>query len=204
MRNLLKIALATSLLFACGDDSSDGGGVDAALFDAAPGAVDAAANAPDGQAAALTLASTSLTEGAEIAIGYTCSGANISPPFTWSGGPSAAGYAMVFRDVEPGAELIHSIIYDIPGDVMALPEAVEKVREPSVPAGSKQTRSYKSNVRGYEGPCPGSKHAYEFRLYAIGANPLPGVTLNSARSDVETAILANSIATDTIGIVHTP
>lgn len=204
MTTIVKLLVATSFLFACGDDSGDPAGLDAALFDANPATVDAADNTPDAQPGVLTLASTALTEGAEIPLLYTCANSNISPPFTWSGGPAAASYAMVFRDVEPGAELIHSIIYDIPASVMSLPEGVEKVSEPAVPAGSKQTRAYSPSVRGYLGPCPQNMHAYEFRLYALDVNPLPGVTLNSSRTAVETAILENMIATDTFGIVHTP
>jgi hypothetical protein len=203
MTTLLKIVLAASFLVACGDDAPSEVPADAAPADAGANAPDAADNAPDAQPGALTLASSALTEGAEIPVLYTCADANISPPFSWSGGPAAAGYAMVFRDIT-GEGLIHSIIYDIPANVMALPEGVEKLSEPAVPAGAKQTRAYLSNVRGYLGPCPQSMHAYEFRLYALGSNPLPGVTLNSTRSEVETAILANSIATDTLGIVRTP
>jgi phosphatidylethanolamine-binding protein (PEBP) family uncharacterized protein len=209
MTTILKILVASSFLFACGDDADGPGSLDAALFDADTTTPDAANNAPDAQPGVLTLASTALTEGAEIPLLYTCANpnsvpTNISPPFTWTGGPAAASYAMVFRDVEPGAELIHSIIYDIPASEMALPEGVEKEAEPAVPAGSKQLRAYSPKFRGYLGPCPGNTHAYEFRLSALDVATLPGVTLNSSRSAVETAILENMIATDTLGIVHTP
>ncbi|MCP4446263.1 MAG: YbhB/YbcL family Raf kinase inhibitor-like protein [Myxococcales bacterium] len=208
--SLLTLVLTSSLV-ACsrGDDGAGDGGLsaqlDARVAPADAGAVDAMARATDTDAGAqLSLASSALQEGAEIPAEYTCAGQNISPPFTWAGGPEAQGYAMVFRDVHPGVELIHSIIYDIPSDVFGLPEGVEKVAEPSVPAGAKQTTAYSPSVRGYLGPCPGSQHTYEFRLYAIDTYPLPSVTINSSRSVVETAILANASAVDIIGIVHTP
>ncbi len=205
MTTMVKILVATSFLFfACGDDSGVPGNADAALQDANAASPDARKTGPDAQATALILASFTLTEGAEIPVIYTCDNADDSPPFTWSGGPTAASYAMVFRDVEPGAELIHSIIYDIPANVMALPVGLEKVAEPAIPAGSKQTLAFDGSTRGYRGPCPSTKHAYEFRLYALDVKPLPGVTLDSSRSVVEAAILDNMIATDTLGIVRTP
>ncbi len=209
----MKWTLALTLfatLSACGggDDDDDG----STTADASAGTADgmpsgADANTPTADAmpqGEFSLTSTALEEGQEIPTIHTCAGANISPPFTWSGGPDVAGYAMVFRDVQQGRELIHSIIYDIPGSVTSLPENVEKVAEPSVPAGAKQTRAYLSDRRGYLGPCPQKQHDYEFRLYAIDTYPLPGVTTQSSRSAVETAILANSSAVDVLRITHTP
>jgi phosphatidylethanolamine-binding protein (PEBP) family uncharacterized protein len=47
----------------------------------------------------------------------------------------------------------------------------------------------------YFGPCPGgSTHKYEFTLYALSTATLPGVTSSSTVAQIETAILANDLA----------
>ena len=57
-------------------------------------------------------------------------------------------------------------------------------------AGAKQPLAYDNQTRGYLGPCPGSQHTYQFALYAVDTNPLPGLGMTSTRAQVRTAILA--------------
>jgi len=207
---ILSVAVMLAVLASCGDDadddSPDGSVPDAevaitdAAGDAVSDAVDNDASASD--AGALTLTSTVLTEGGVIPDVYSCHGDNISPPLAWSGGAAAPAYAVVFEDLSN--PLIHSIIYDIPGDVDSLPEGVENVAEPSVPAGAKQTLGYDESTRGYLGPCPGSTHTYRFRLHAVDAAQLPGVTLDSSREEVAAAIEEHSIETADLTATFTP
>ncbi len=96
-----------------------------------------------------------------------------------------AGWAVVLTDLSIDGGFVHSVIWDIPGDVAALPEGVEKVAEPAEPAGAKQTLAFDEETRGYRGPCPPEEHTYEFALYALGENPLAGVTLDSTRDELD-------------------
>ncbi len=82
-----------------------------------------------------------------------------------------------------------------------------KIAEPTTPAtlvGSKQPFAYDNSTRGYLGPCPGSMHTYQFAVFAVDANPLPGLTLASNRAAVKTAILAHDTVTATLTATFTP
>ncbi len=196
MQKPLSTILIAFLLFACGDDDDDD-----VTPDAAAGTIDAAPGTPDAVVAELTVTSTAFNEGGAIPVAHACDGANVSPALTWSGGPSADSYAVVFTDLDNG--LIHSIIWDIPGTVTSLPEGVENVAEPPVPAVSKQARAYDDSTRGSLGPCPPvGTHTYEFKLYALDVAPLPDVTLDSSRGQLEPVIIASSIASATLTGTH--
>jgi phosphatidylethanolamine-binding protein (PEBP) family uncharacterized protein len=75
----------------------------------------------------------------------------------------------------------------------ALPEDVDKVFEPPDVPGAKQPLAYDGATRGYLGPCPGSVHTYQFALYPIDVNPLPGVTQSSSRNAVRNALLLHVV-----------
>lgn len=202
-RNCVIPVLFASLA-GCGSDDAPGG------VDAPATPADAAADgqpAPDAPSidapsAALALTSTVITEGGVIPDMYSCQGTNVSPPLSWSGGPTAAGYAVVLTDRSNG--LVHSIIWDIPGSVTSLPENVSKVAEPPTPAGSKQPLAYDNQTRGYLGPCPSSMHTYEFTVYAVDEHPLTGVMLSSNRTTVRNALMANMTATASLTATFTP
>lgn len=208
MRSSFLAGLLLSSVAACGGDDDGGGAIDA------PGTTDAAAGddgggtdaaidgSTDGPSAALALTSTAITEGGVIPDMYSCQGTNVSPPLAWTGGPAAAGYAIVFTDMSNG--LVHSAIWDIPAATTSLPEDVMKVYMPAVPAGARQPTAYDNQTRGYLGPCPGSMHTYQFALYAVDANPLPGLGMTSTRAQVRTAILAHDTATATLTATFTP
>ena len=204
----LRSALALVLVVACGSD-------DATMPIDVPAAVDAdhdaaaTVDAPtidapaiDAPPAALTLTSTAITAGGVIPVMYSCRGTNVSPPLAWTGGPTAPGYAVVLTD--RSNPLVHSIIWDIPGTRADLPEGVDKVAEPPDVPGAKQPLAYDNQTRGYLGPCPGSTHTYEFAIYAVDANPLPGLSLTSTRAQVLPVIMAHDTASATLTATFTP
>ena len=122
------------------------------------------------------LTSSAFEEGAEIPLRHACAmqgGEDLSPALAWSGGPEVAGWAVVLTDLSIDGGFVHSVIWDIPGDVAALPEGVEKVAEPAEPAGAKQTLAFDEETRGYRGPCPPEEHTYELALYALARIPSP-------------------------------
>lgn len=189
--------LAVALVACGGDDTTtaidaaadDGAVIDAVLEADAPTAIDA--QAPDAPSAAFTLTSPTVTEGGVIPDAHSCQGANTSPELTWTGGPTAPGYALVFTDLS--TNFLHSVIWDIPGTTTSLPENVQKVYMPAVPAGAKQPLAYDGQTRGYLGPCPGSMHRYEYALVAVDMNPLPGLSMSSSRTVVRDTVLAHAL-----------
>lgn len=187
------LAALAALATACGGD--DDSGIDGSAGDP----IDAAPGSPDAAAGSFVLTSTAFTEGGEIPLRHTCQqngGDDLSPPLTWTGGPEAASYALVLTD--RSNRLVHSILWDIPGDATALPENIEKVAEPAVPAGAKQSLAFDGTTRGYRGPCPPEEHTYEFALYALPDNPLPGVTLDTSRADLVDAFTDRALQTTTL------
>jgi hypothetical protein len=145
MRTALFLPLALTLASCGGDDAA--GPIDAPSDDSAtvdsPEAIDAplVVDGPliDAPPAPFTLTSTAITEGGVIPVVHSCRGANTSPPLAWTGGLTAPGYALVFTDITtPANPFLHSIIWDIPGNATALPEGIQKVYMPPVPAGAKR------------------------------------------------------------------
>ena len=117
----------------------------------------------------LKLTSTAFNDGEMIPGKYTCDGANISPPLSWSGVPAnAKTMALVCDDPDaPGKTWVHWVAYDLPTSTDSLPENVSK--DEKLPGGSKQgTNDFKKI--GYGGPCPPSgTHRYYFKVYALDA-----------------------------------
>ena len=147
------------------------------------------------------LTSTAFREGETIPLTYKCSvstpaGQNLSPPLSWTPGPTATkSYAVTFIHDAPDMS-IHWVIWDIPLATTSLPENVEKVAEPSVPAGSKQVRPNidGSTWYGYQGPCPmGSRQNYQYAVYAIDVDTLPGVTTQSSSAAAMGAVRAHQV-----------
>jgi phosphatidylethanolamine-binding protein (PEBP) family uncharacterized protein len=108
---------------------------------------------------------------------------------------------MVLTDLS--INFVHSVIWDIGADVLTLPEGIATVANPTVPAGSKQAAAWNGTI-GYAGPCPGSPHTYEFRVYAVDALPLPDVSTNSDRVDVVDVLEASAIASTALTATYTP
>jgi len=183
-----RIALLM-VLVGCGSDGSTNPGADAATDGTMT--VDAAIDAPPGGTFALS--SPMLAPGAMFAAANTCNGANTSPQLTWTAGPAGTmSYAVVFTD--KSNNLVHWVIYDIPGSATGLPANVEKAYMPNNVTGAKQTLSYQATTRGYLGPCPPVLHTYEFVVYALSVATLPGATMNSTRAQVVPIIQANDLA----------
>lgn len=100
------------------------------------------------------------SNGGAIPAYFTCSGADVSPPLTWSQPSSSiAAYALVVVDTD-AAGFVHWVVSDIPGDRSAL-VAGERV-------GVAGRNSF--GGVGYGGPCPpvgSGVHHYLFTLYSL-------------------------------------
>ena len=173
----VAVLLGLSAAAACGDDGR-------ALRDPSPDQTTTSAvpttpssGAPAGSALGdgstsstepLRLSSPAFADGGAIPATYTCRGADVSPPLSWTGvPPNTVELAVVMRDIDPAAEgFVHWVVAGIAPGVGGLAEA-------GTPPGVEAENDF--GRPGWAGPCPPSgTHDYEIRLYAL-AEP-SGVT----------------------------
>ena len=114
------------------------------------------------------LTSSAFKSGEDIPEEYTCDGADVSPPLSWSGFPAGTkSFILIVEDPDaPGGIFTHWIAYNISSKITSFPENVEKVGKLS--NGIIQGMNNFGKI-GYNGPCPphGSRHRYYFRIYAL-------------------------------------
>lgn len=152
-----------------------------------------------GDALPFALSSPAFDDLGPIPAIYQCEnqgGANISTPLAWTPGPAGTmSYAVIMTDVDIGGGILHWVIWDIPADVLALPENVEQVHEPSVPSGAEQAPfNGLIGYSGYFGPCTPPVDRYEFVVYAVDATSVAGLDEDSTIEDAAAAIEAQQIA----------
>ena len=144
---------------------------------------------------ALVLTSGAFQAGGGIPARYTCDGADVSPALAWTGMPAGTvAFALIVDDPDaPGGTWVHWVLFNLPGNVGALPEAVPASDAPRGLGGALQGRNDFRKV-GYGGPCPpsGPAHHYFFRLYALDAR-LP-LRSGAGRADVERAMRGHVLA----------
>jgi len=142
----------------------------------------------------MQVTSTAFQEGQAIPKKYTGDGDDVSPPLQWSGAPAETNaFALICDDPDaPRAEpWVHWVLYDLPGDVHELPEAVPT--SGSSPRGGAQGRNDFGNP-GYGGPAPprGKPHRYYFKIYGLDA-PL-GLKAGATKNQVEQAMKGHLLA----------
>jgi Raf kinase inhibitor-like YbhB/YbcL family protein len=172
------------------------GGVAGGSTGGASGSGGSAGSATGGSAgaAAFELTSSAYSEGGDIPTKYECGsatgGTNVSPPLAWTAGPSGTqSYAIVMRDLDFNNGFLHWVMWDIPAATLSLPEDVDQVYEPAVPAGAKQA-PFNGNQIGYYGPCsPSSVNTYEITVYALPSATMPGLDENSSKTEATDAIV---------------
>ena len=122
---------------------------------------------------AMVLTSDSFSHQGEIPARYTCEGADISPPLSWSGVPEGARSLVLIVDdpdapdpKAPKTTWVHWVLYNLPPTAQGLPEAVVP---DGFPAGTLEGKNDWGRT-GYGGPCPPiGRHRYFHKLYAIDA-----------------------------------
>jgi Raf kinase inhibitor-like YbhB/YbcL family protein len=131
--------------------------------------------------ATMTLTSTALPAGGVFMDLNTCAGDNLSPPLTWTAGPTGTmSYAVVLTDTNNMAA--HWVIWDIPSSTTSLQAALPGDTTLTTPVMAMQLHKLQFFGAGgaYRGPCPGANgpHTYTFQVTAIptatlalGANP---------------------------------
>jgi Raf kinase inhibitor-like YbhB/YbcL family protein len=132
----------------------------------------------------LMLSSPVFPPGGAIPAQYTCDGADISPPLSWSGAPQGTGsLVLVVEDPDaPSSTFQHWAVFDLPATSHGL-DAGYSARRPAPTLH--QARNDFGTV-GYGGPCPPRGHGihhYRFRLLAI-SRPALAIKPPAAASDV--------------------
>jgi len=116
---------------------------------------------------AMTVTSTAFEEGGMIPRQYSCDGADISLPLSWSGVPEGTKSLALISD-DPDAPMgtwVHWVLFNIPPDTRELPENVPP--DEALADGSHHGVTDFGRF-GYGGPCPPSgTHRYFFKLYAL-------------------------------------
>jgi len=110
----------------------------------------------------LDVGSTAFDNDTEIPPRYTCDGDDVSPPISWSAGPSGTvSYALIVDDPDaPGGTWVHWVAWNL----------VEPRLDEALPASSEalQQGTNSWGRTGYGGPCPPSgTHRYFFKVYAL-------------------------------------
>jgi len=119
----------------------------------------------------LLLTSVAFAAGAGVPVEYTCDGANVSPPLSWSGVPSGTrSLALIVDDPDapnpaaPQRTWVHWVLYNIPPDSTGLPK--NQNARPLPPGAHAGLNDWKH--AGYDGPCPPvGRHRYFYKLYAL-------------------------------------
>ncbi len=98
-------------------------------------------------------------------------GDDLSPPLQWSEVEGAQTWALIVEDPDAPRELpfVHWMIWNIPGELTALPENIPNDAHPVTPQGAVQGVNDFGDV-GYGGmrPPPGhGVHRYHFQLFAV-------------------------------------
>ncbi len=152
------------------------------------------------QESKLQIRSRAFVDGSVIPTEYTCSGADKSPPLSWTGAPaSTRSFALIVDDPDaPRGTFVHWVVYNMGPGTTDLPEGNPK-SDPTT-KGAKQGVNSLDRI-GYKGPCPppGAPHHYHFRLFALDS-PLklgPGATAVQVRQAIEGHVLAS---TELVGV----
>ncbi|MGO8772347.1 MAG: YbhB/YbcL family Raf kinase inhibitor-like protein [Mycobacterium sp.] len=142
----------------------------------------------------LTISSPAFGDGAPIPAQYTCKGANIAPPLTWS---APLGAALVVDDPDaPRGPYVHWI-------VVGIPPGPGSTADGQTPAGASSLPN-SAGQAGYSGPCPPAAsgvHHYRFTLYQLPATfqlP-PGLAGPQAAQAIARATAGQAQFTGTFG-----
>ena len=171
---------------------------------------------PPTPAPELSISTTAFAPGGDIPVQYSCFGDNLSPALAWSGVPAAAqSLVLIVHDLDAGAEsgastplgFAHWLVYNIPpasrgyaenmpaGDTLA-DGALQGSNDFAqfLDEGEAFPSGAPIKLVGYDGPCPGGKHRYNFHLYALDSqlDVPPAATLSQVLAAMEGHILAQA------------
>jgi Raf kinase inhibitor-like YbhB/YbcL family protein len=122
----------------------------------------------------LTLTSPAFADGSEIPAKYTQSDANpVSPKLEWTHvPPNTASFVLILHDPDVAIEkktedVLHWLIFNIPGTATGLPEGVPATAQLSDGAMQLKNRRGAIGYLGPGAPAAGPHHHYTFELFAL-------------------------------------
>lgn len=154
----------------------------------------------------MTLESPAFADGGLMPAAHAQTGRDVSPPLAWSGAPEGtATFALVVRDLDAvapggGEDLLHWLVWNIPGTTTSLLTGVPEGNAPEPPRGGgvaprqpgdrlRQISATGPSYRGPAAPASGPVHHYLFELYALDVwLDVPAVGLSPAAT--RTAVMA--------------
>jgi len=141
----------------------------------------------------IPMSSAAFSAGGAIPRKFTCDGPDLSPQLSWNAPPAGTqSFALIMDDPDaPVGTWVHWVLYDVPANVLELPEGVAKDEQLS--SGARQGRNDFGKI-GYGGPCPpgGKPHRYFFKLYALDIKL--GLRASATKADVERAMKGHILA----------
>ena len=143
----------------------------------------------------MSISSEAFIQGA-LAQQYTCHGAKVNPPLTWSGAPPGTkSVALIVDDSSaPITPYIYWLVFDIsPGTT--------DIQEGLLPTGARQAQNSKGSA-DYQAPCPSGRHSYRFTIYAL--NRVLELPSGAPLLSVWTAIAAATIGRGRIVVTGHP
>lgn len=138
----------------------------------------------------IEVTSAAFEEGATIPTRFTCDGADVSPPLSWSGVPvDAVELVVVVEDPDaPRGTFVHWIVAGI--DPM-----LDRLATGEVPDGAVEGVNDFGEA-GHRGPCPpvgDDPHRYRFVVHALGA--ASELRDRATADEVREAVAGHTIAT---------
>jgi Raf kinase inhibitor-like YbhB/YbcL family protein len=135
----------------------------------------------------LPITSPAFGEGEIIPQQFTCDGSDLSPQLDWTSVPQGSqSLALIVDDPDaPIGTWVHWVLFDLPPDLVSLPEGASGT-------GTQGTNSFKKLT--YGGPCPpkGSPHRYYFKLYAL--DTLMNLEEGASKAELENAMQGHILA----------
>jgi Raf kinase inhibitor-like YbhB/YbcL family protein len=134
-------------------------------------------------------------QGAPIDARYTCVGANVSPPLSWSAAPAGTAEIAITMSDDQAPEFVHWAVAGIDPSGTSIAESGQLPGEIRALNGSGKL--------GYTGPCPpsGQTHTYELVVHFLRskialADGAAGIDMVAA---IDAATIAQAVVTGTSG-----
>ena len=128
----------------------------------------------------IQVTSQAFQSGGDIPSDYGCDGSVGSPDLEWTGVPGGAKSLVVLANDPDASNFVHWLVYAIPPDETTLPWGISN--EPKLAHDELQGKNSFGDT-GYGPLCPpkGSKHTYQFFVYALDT----ALTLSAGASENE-------------------
>ena len=155
----------------------------------------------------IPITSTAINEQGWIDPVFSKAGDDVSPPLSWSAVLEAQTYVLIVEDPDAPREkpMVHWLMWNIPGQLTSLPQAVEKKLHPAGLEGVVQGENGHGE-HGWTGMAPPQAHGvhhYHFQLFAL--NKRLDFGPNTQLEELVNALRGNTIAKgDLVGLFETP